>query len=260
LINGYIIGPGVNLSVDLSNADLSNADLSSADLSIANLSNADLSNADLSNANLSIANLSDADLSNADLTNAVLKHANLTGADLTNADLTNITSGYITGTPIALPRYFEIIDGVISTYIPSIYTKILPQSWSMVNASIINQAISNGKQNKIISVWKYDGTQYISQSFNSVFEDNGDGYWINCNDAITLTITNNSLTYTKTLLQSWSMVNASIINHVITKDQQNKIISVWKYDGTQYISQPFTSVLEDNGDGYWINCRLEIQL
>jgi hypothetical protein len=102
-----------------------------------------------------------------------------------------------------------------------------------------------------------------------VFEDNGDGYWINCNDAITLTITNNSLTYTKTLLQSWSMVNASIINQVITNDEQNKIISVWKYDGTQYISQPFstqyisqpfTSVLEDNGDGYWINCNDSIHL
>ena len=62
--NGYIIGPGV----DLTNGDLSGADLSDIDLSGADLTNADLTGADLTNANLLGASLTGADLTGVDLT------------------------------------------------------------------------------------------------------------------------------------------------------------------------------------------------
>jgi len=62
-VNGYIVGPGANLSeANLSGADLSGADLSGADLSGAILGGADLTGADLSGANLYGAELNGAGL------------------------------------------------------------------------------------------------------------------------------------------------------------------------------------------------------
>jgi uncharacterized protein YjbI with pentapeptide repeats len=148
MVNGYIIGPKVNLSnadltgADLSNADLSNANLSSVNLSSVNLSGADLNDANLSGANsrntdlsgadlrnadlsgvilsdadLSEANLIDADLSSADLSGANLENADLGGAELTDADLSDanldgVKSGSITRTP-TLPSGYQMINGYI---------------------------------------------------------------------------------------------------------------------------------------------------
>ena len=87
MANGYIVGPGVNLT----NADLTNADLSNADLSNADLSNADLTNANLSNASLSQTIFYGADLRGAVLfgtiSDARLEDANLSGVNFENTDL-----------------------------------------------------------------------------------------------------------------------------------------------------------------------------
>jgi uncharacterized protein YjbI with pentapeptide repeats len=89
LINGFIIGPNVNLvSNDLTNANLTGADLTRANLTGANLTGADLIDADLTRANLTDAILTGADLTGADLTGANLTGAYLTDADLTRTDLT----------------------------------------------------------------------------------------------------------------------------------------------------------------------------
>ena len=74
-VNGYIVGPGANLSE-------------------ANLSEANLSGADLSGADLSGADLSGAILGGADLTGADLSGANLYGAELNGAGLPGIAAGY----------------------------------------------------------------------------------------------------------------------------------------------------------------------
>ena len=89
MVNGFIVGPNVNLSqtnlegADLGNADLDNADLSDADLSGADLSEADLSGADLRNADLFDADLENAELSDADLTGTILDG----GGDTTTSSL-----------------------------------------------------------------------------------------------------------------------------------------------------------------------------
>tara|TARA_R110000737_G_scaffold305106_1_gene312602 strand:+ start:1278 stop:4964 length:3687 start_codon:yes stop_codon:yes gene_type:complete len=67
VINGYIIGPRVNLT----GADLFGADLAGADLSYASLRQADLTGADLSYARLYQADLTGADLTNANLYKAI---------------------------------------------------------------------------------------------------------------------------------------------------------------------------------------------
>ena len=83
-VNGYIIGPGANLS----EANLTDANLSGADLSDAVLSDAVLFGADLFGANLYGADLSGANLSGADLTGA-----DLSGAELNGAGLPRIAAG-----------------------------------------------------------------------------------------------------------------------------------------------------------------------
>ena len=132
LINGYLIGPGVNLSgVDLSNTDLSNIGLSNADLANATLngvrsgnisgtpkalpSNWRLINGYLigPGANLTGADLSGADLSGADLSKANLSHAILTNANLDDVNLSGTRSGGIIGTPSALPSNCQLIDGYL---------------------------------------------------------------------------------------------------------------------------------------------------
>ncbi len=153
LINGYLVGPGA----DLSNADLANADLNNADLNNADLSNATLTgvqsggitgtpshlpanwqlidgyligpHANLTSANLTGvvvpagSNLTHADLSGAIMSfatlvsvhfdNAILTGVDLNGADLANATLTGIQSGGIIGTPSALPHNWKLINGYL---------------------------------------------------------------------------------------------------------------------------------------------------
>ena len=125
LINGYIIGPSVNLiGARLEGANLEGANLKGANMEgtvfsgttkwifpeknppegplnflVANLENANLTNANLKNASLERVNLKNANLKSADLNNSNLKRVNLYFADLTNANLTNVTLNYssITG-------------------------------------------------------------------------------------------------------------------------------------------------------------------
>lgn len=94
LINGYLLGPG--------------ADLSSADLTNQNLAGLHLTGANLNGAALTGSNLTNANLENAILTGAILKNADLTGATLTG-----VTSAQITGTPSALPANWVLLGGYL---------------------------------------------------------------------------------------------------------------------------------------------------
>ena len=112
-VNGYKIGPGVNLAgadlseskrfsltpkcVNLSRANLSGAILHPKIISVAadgsantfqtTLRGANLSRANLSGASLTYADLSNADLSNANLSGAILQKANLSGTKLSGATM-----------------------------------------------------------------------------------------------------------------------------------------------------------------------------
>ncbi len=88
VVNGYIVGPNVDLSgADLAGATLAGLDLSGADLTGAILTTADLGGANLSAATLSLADLTGANLLGAILTNATLTNVVFDGADLTGLDL-----------------------------------------------------------------------------------------------------------------------------------------------------------------------------
>jgi uncharacterized protein YjbI with pentapeptide repeats len=115
--------PGVDWSgCNLTNAALQNADLAGANLSSANLASALLSGANLHGANLSSALATGTDLTGADLSaatvsatfeNADLAGVNVQGTDLGNAIMINVSSGGITGQPLALPFQFELLKGYL---------------------------------------------------------------------------------------------------------------------------------------------------
>ena len=93
VVNGYLIGPYVNLSgVDFTNVNLSGAYLTGVDLSGANLTDANLKNADLEYANI--------------------EGANLTNANLTDANFFFLKSGGIIGTP-TLSNNYKLVGGYI---------------------------------------------------------------------------------------------------------------------------------------------------
>ena len=83
------------------------------DLTGVDLSGADLTGAQLFVAKLSGSNLKDADLTNANLDSAKLVNANLEGTVFTSATMNGITSGEITGSPIALPSGWRLSAGYL---------------------------------------------------------------------------------------------------------------------------------------------------
>jgi uncharacterized protein YjbI with pentapeptide repeats len=130
LTNGYLIGPGANLSgaslasINLSNRALNTTNFSNATLTNANFSGAvltsgiftstNLSGANLSTAWLKDANLTSANLSGANLTAAKLLGATLTSTNLSNATLTNVSSGAVVATPApTFPSGWGLVAGYI---------------------------------------------------------------------------------------------------------------------------------------------------
>jgi len=107
LTQGYLIGPGANLSgADLGNANLNGAYLDGADLTGADLTDANLSGADLSGADLPYAELSGANLKYADLDNANLKHATFSPGTTLYDGQTVLQHGYHDD-PAGLQTYLE---------------------------------------------------------------------------------------------------------------------------------------------------------
>lgn len=93
LIDGYLVGPDVNLG----GADLASADLAGIGFEAATFVNADLAHANLRGASI------DGDLAG----------ANLSGTDLGDAYLGGVRSGNITGAPSALPPGWRLVDGYL---------------------------------------------------------------------------------------------------------------------------------------------------
>jgi len=58
-------------------------------------------------------NLTDSNLEGVDLINATLNTATLTGANLSSAILAGVSSGGITGTPVALPVQWSLVNGYL---------------------------------------------------------------------------------------------------------------------------------------------------
>jgi len=123
IVNGYLIGPDVNLSgATFINAQLTGVDLINANLSYATFTNVNLSNSFLKYANLSYATLTNVDLTEAYLKNAVLSYANIQDSilpknKLDNANMLCLRSKNITvddGSNILMDEIpYKIVEGYI---------------------------------------------------------------------------------------------------------------------------------------------------
>ena len=154
MVEGYIVGPYVNLSsanlndaglheIDLTNAVLIGADLTNANLSRANLNGANLNETSLTGAHINYADLSNSNLTGVDLSNASLEYANLYGAELSDAVLSNVQldgvkSGNIIGQPTTLTGRLGGKFGLRSGYIVGRYVDLSNASLKYANLSGLN--------------------------------------------------------------------------------------------------------------------------
>jgi len=149
IINGYIIGPGVNLSKMILNdnsfnvVDLSGANLSNIVLTKANLTGANLTRANLTVAKLNTANLTRANLTSADLSGVILTHADLSGVNLTNANLTraNLTDANLTNA--------NLTNAITTNIKVSNNTKVNNATINNSSASLFSNCIGFNSINKI---------------------------------------------------------------------------------------------------------------
>ena len=140
VVNGYIVGPGVNLAradlrdASLSDVNLENADLTGADLTYANLERVRFGGAKLVNTNFTLAfmggaslrgtqisfskfngaSLNTADFGNTTILASEFYSTDLTNADFGNAEFISTRSGDVYGIPAALPVEIQIIEGEIT--------------------------------------------------------------------------------------------------------------------------------------------------
>ncbi|MEC8025671.1 MAG: pentapeptide repeat-containing protein, partial [Myxococcota bacterium] len=137
LINGYLIGPGANVSgvnlsgkdlsgTNLTGTDLTNADLTGTAFTAATLSNSNLTGANLTDADLTSANLTGAALTNTDFTNAELLQSNLEGVDLSTAILSGVWHPKLgAGCPAQMPAGWvcmtdcQLVDTTANGFIPT---------------------------------------------------------------------------------------------------------------------------------------------
>jgi uncharacterized protein YjbI with pentapeptide repeats/formylglycine-generating enzyme required for sulfatase activity len=154
MVEGYIVGPYVNLSsanlndaglheIDLTNAVLIGADLTNANLNRANLNGANLNETSLTGAHINYADLSNSNLTGVDLSNASLEYANLYGAELSDAVLSNVQldgvkSGNIIGQPTTLTGRLGGKFGLRSGYIVGRYVDLSNASLKYANLSGLN--------------------------------------------------------------------------------------------------------------------------
>ena len=119
LINGFIVGYGVNLrdenlkGVNFQGADVRSIKFSGADLEGANFLNLDLTNSEFNSSNLENAILTGTDLYGCNFVEAKLDGSNLEGADLRQTTLYRVKGTNITGNPKVMPEGFSIVDGNI---------------------------------------------------------------------------------------------------------------------------------------------------
>ncbi len=136
ILTGATLTSATLTDANLTDADLTGATLTMAALTGANLFNATLTGATLTGATFTKASLNDVSSGDligtpsalpahwtivggyllgpgADLTDAVLIKADLNGVDLKGAILTGVISGGITGTPLALPSGWSLVDGYL---------------------------------------------------------------------------------------------------------------------------------------------------
>ena len=135
MVNGYIVGPKVNLS----NADLRGANLAGVSAWRANFTDARFDGANLSDINLIRANLTRANFTSARLTDASLNMANLSGAQfaLSIMDNVNLTSANLNNVSIVESD----LVGAIARY--ATFSNAFLRNCDLTNSKLYNVDFNN---------------------------------------------------------------------------------------------------------------------
>ena len=139
LFGAQLSGTCSDCGAKLTGAVLIKANLFDAKLKFASLQGATLRDANMENADLDRANLQGADLSGVNLKFADLEAALLSGVNLTGADLEGVKSGFLIGTPTALPTDWVIRGGSL----PPIQRSLIGPGADLKGANLMSANLKN---------------------------------------------------------------------------------------------------------------------
>jgi uncharacterized protein YjbI with pentapeptide repeats len=256
MVNGYIIGPNVNLyeanlvGANLTNTTLTNANMVSSDLSLAIIINAQLDGATLINANIVGANLYNtsfinSNLNGANLNGAVVINTNFTNTDISGADISNISFTNVQKLQQQKNINNRDIPDIQLTSVPS--EDILSQL-SLSNtedlADLTNVAISVLlPSNSVVNISSFTGGAfYIPTSNNENIIINNRVFYSDGN-IIRDAITNQIVTCLKINNKLYRLISGSLIGIEVPLDE------MYQFNGIG-----LNTVLDaNNNNSKWIN-------
>jgi uncharacterized protein YjbI with pentapeptide repeats len=208
LSNGYIVGPGV----DLSNGDLSGVSISGINLTGANVFNTktgilihDAQTVVPSSNYTIIANYMigpNVNLTGVDFSGVDLRYTNLTNVNFVNANLYNVRTGFITGTPQQLPNFYSFIGGFIIGPSTDLSGADL-SGGNLANVSIENADLTNANFYNVSS----GGIQGVPRKpLNAPYVVTSNGYIVGPN------VNLNNSTMTNIDLRGLTLTNALMLN------------------------------------------------
>jgi uncharacterized protein YjbI with pentapeptide repeats len=256
MVNGYIIGPNVNLSganlvgANLTNVTLTNANMINSDLSSAVIINAQLDGATLINANIVGANLYNttfvsSNLNGANLNGALVINTNFSNTDIGGADISNISftntqklqqQKNINNRDIPAIQVTSVSSNDILSQLSLTNIENLPD---LTNVSISVLVPSNGVVN-VSSV--SGGTFYIPSSNNEQIIINNRTFFSDGN-IIRDAITNEIITCLKLNNKLFKLIPGSLIGVEVPLDE------MYQFNGLG-----LNAVLDaNNNNSKWIN-------
>ena len=249
LSNGYIVGPGV----DLSNGDLSGVSISGINLTGANVFNTKTGkityNAQtiVPSSNYTIvANYiigPNVNLTGVDFSGVDLRYTNLTNVNFVNANLYNVRTGFIIGTPQQLPNLYSFIGGFIIGPSTDLSGADL-SGGNLSGVSIENADLTNANFYNVSS----GGIQGVPRKpLNAPYVVTSNGYIVGPNVDL------NNATMTNIDLRGLTLTNALMLNVNFTNTKTGNNIGV-----PRSLTPPYIHVQTTLSGGFIVGPSVDI--
>jgi uncharacterized protein YjbI with pentapeptide repeats len=249
LSNGYIVGPGV----DLSNGDLSGVSISGINLTGANVFNTktgkityDAQTIVPSSNYKIVANYiigPNVNLTGVDFSGVDLRHTNLTNVNFVNANLYNVRTGFITGTPQQLPTLYSFISGFIIGPSTDLSGADL-SGGNLANVSIENADLTNANFYNVSS----GGIQGVPRKpLNAPYVVTSNGYIVGPNVDL------NNSTMTNIDLRGLTLTNAQMLNVNFTNTKTGNNIGL-----PRSLTPPYIHVQTTLSGGFIVGPSIDI--
>ena len=249
LSNGYIVGPGV----DLSNGDLSGVSISGINLTGANVFNTktgkvthDVQTIVPSSNYTIVANYiigPNVNLTGVDFSGVDLRYTNLTNVNFANANLYNVRTGFIIGTPQQLPTLYSFIGGFIIGPSTDLSGADL-SGGNLANVSIENADLTNANFYNVSS----GGIQGVPRKpLNAPYVVTTNGYIVGPN------VNLDNAAMTNIDLRGLTLTNASMLNINFTNAKMGNNIGV-----PRQLTPPYIHVQTTLSGGFIVGPSVDI--